>query len=68
MITIFFYFLDLEQSYLESDLVLNHPTGVNTLYFQVATFQKLATLAESPPIPTTHHIPGWRPSRRTSDS
>jgi hypothetical protein len=30
---------------------LNHRIGVTTLYFQVATFQKQVTLAESPPIP-----------------
>jgi hypothetical protein len=65
--TFFFFFLDLEQSYLGSDLILNHPNGVSTLYFQVATFQKRATLAESPPIPTTQQVPDRRPPCRTSD-
>jgi hypothetical protein len=55
-----FFFLDLEQSYLGSDLVLNHPSSVSTLYFQVATFQKRATLTESPPIPTTQ--PPYNPA------
>jgi hypothetical protein len=63
----YFFFLDFEQSYLGSYLVLNHPSSVSTLYFQVATFQKRATLAESPPIPTTQQVPDRRPRRRTSD-
>jgi hypothetical protein len=43
-----FFPFDLEQSFLGSDLVLKHPSGVSTLYFQVATFQKRAHLAEPP--------------------
>jgi hypothetical protein len=63
-----FFFLDLEQSILGSDLVLNHPNGVSTLYFQVATFQKRAALVESPPIPTAEQVPDRRPPHhRTRD-
>jgi hypothetical protein len=57
----------LERSYLGSDLVLNHPSGVSTPYFHVTTFQKRTTLAESPLIPTTQHVPGRRPPRWISD-
>jgi hypothetical protein len=55
--------LDFKQSYLGSDLVLNHPSGVSTLYFEVATFQKRATLAESPPFPITQQVPYQRSPR-----
>jgi hypothetical protein len=58
MINVFF-FLRPRAKLFRVDLVLNHPSGVKTLYFQ-----KRATLAQSPPIPTTHHIPGRRPRRR----
>jgi hypothetical protein len=50
----------LKESYLGSDLVLYHPSGVSTLYLQVATLQKRATLAKSPPILTTQQVPDHR--------
>jgi hypothetical protein len=59
-----YFFYDLEQSYLGSDLVLNHPSGVSSLSFQVATFQKRATF---PSIPTAQQVPDRRPPRCTSD-
>jgi hypothetical protein len=43
------------------------PLSLSTLNFQVATFQKRATLAGSPQIPTNQQVRDRRPLRRTSD-